>query len=188
MRISMAWYLFEGRNETPDCNTYYISLLKDRRMYSSVTVKPPSEVSASSVNIYLRNYKKMAKLVSVPTPILCAHLAQFIAAKFATAPDRLALFYNGERVDLSPEAVELKEKSIVHVVQLDRTRSDPLTVFFKFARQGEEVLKVKTSPKTQIRSVFEVVSAFVGKGEKEVFFAYLGRPVNIFRSFEEELV
>jgi hypothetical protein len=62
---------------------------------------------------------------------------------------------NGERIDNSPSRIiELKDKSIIHVVQLERTQIEELNIYFKFADQKNEVLKVKTTPKTQIRSVF----------------------------------
>lgn len=77
-------------------------------MLSSVTLKASSEASSGAVNIYLRNYKKIAKLVTVPSPIACPVLTKFVAGKHATTPDKLALFYNGERIDLSSESLELK--------------------------------------------------------------------------------
>jgi hypothetical protein len=77
-------------------------------MLSSVTLKASSEASSGAVNIYLRNYKKMAKLVTVPSPIASPVLSKFVAGRHGATPDKLALFYNGERIDLSPANLELK--------------------------------------------------------------------------------
>lgn len=93
-------------------------------MYSSVSQKAnPSEMSTNHINIYLRNYKKMAILVPIPPIINCNDLRIYVANKFKTNVDRIALFYNGERIDIVPsKSIELKDKSIIHVVHIDRTK------------------------------------------------------------------
>jgi hypothetical protein len=154
---------------------------------SSLAVKP--DLPPASVSVYLRNYRKIAKLVSIPSSLSASQLVGFAAGKYGTAAGNLALFYNGERIDLlGATVVELKEKAIVHVVQLDRTRGDSLAISLRFPAQSEESLRVQSHPKAQIRSLFEIIGSYWGRSEKEVFLAYLGRPVNIFRSFEEELI
>jgi hypothetical protein len=74
-------------------------------------------------------------------------------------------------------------------VQLDRTELEKLTIYFKYPNEAASCIAVETTPQTQIRSIFQqIITPFFGKGEKEIFFAYLGRPINIFKTFEEELV
>lgn len=102
---------------------------------SSFTVNPNLP---PLVSVYLRNYRKIAKLVSLPSPLPANQLLNFVAVKYATVPGNLALFYNGERIDLMETGVvDLKEKAIVHVVQLNRTRGDMLTLYLRFPTQCE---------------------------------------------------
>jgi hypothetical protein len=108
---------------------------------SSFTVNP--DLPPPLLSVYLRNYRKIAKLVSLPSSLLANQLLNFVAVKYGTVPGNLALFYNGKRIDLMGTGpVELKEKSIVHVVQLDRTRGDRLTIYLRFPTQYEGTLSV----------------------------------------------
>ena len=119
----------------------------------SITVNP--DLPPASVNIYLRNYRKIAKLVTVPSSLTAHQLLSFAAGKYGTAAENLALFYNGGRIDLLGETmVELKEKSIIHVVQLERTRGDSLSLYLRFPAQSEEILQVLVHPKAQIRCLY----------------------------------
>ena len=50
-------------------------------------------------------------------------------------------------------------------------------------------IKVKISSRAYIRDVMESdIKTATGKGETEVFFVYLGKPLNVFKRFYEELV
>lgn len=106
---------------------------------SSFTVNP--DLPPPLVSVYLRNYRKIAKLVSLPSPLPANQLLNFVAAKYGAVPGNLALFYNGERIDLmGTSGVGLKEKAIVHVVQLNRTKGDRLSLYLKFPSQSEGTL------------------------------------------------
>lgn len=105
-------------------------------MNSSLKLKPlSSDQSATGVGIYIRNYRKQASMINLQTPIKASELVSIVAKKYHTAADRIALFLNGERLDQLEGAVDLKEKAIVHIVNLDRTAIKDLTVFFKFSGQ-----------------------------------------------------
>lgn len=74
-------------------------------------------------------------MINLQTPIKASELVTIVAKKYHIAADRIALFLNGERLDQLEGAVDLKEKAIVHIVNLDRTAIKDLTVFFKFSGQ-----------------------------------------------------
>ena len=85
--------------------------------------------------------------------------------------------------------IALQDKSIIHLVDLRRVTGETITVHFKAHWQPDEVISVKVKPSTTVRTVLEEeLKPVIGKGERDVFLAYLGRPVNISKTFVEAMV
>lgn len=123
--------------------------------------------SLSTVSIYLRNYKKQAVLQTVYSPIRSKDLHKIISSKFRLPSEKLALFSNGGRLDCEDKILELRESSIVHVVNIERTLIPTLTLYFKEVGQMHPAISLTTNPATSIRSLLQNdLRPIIGKDEK----------------------
>ena len=86
--------------------------------------------------------------------------------------------------------ITLQDKSIIHLVDLRRVTGDTIGVNFRpnwWDRDDAFGLKVK--PSTVIKTALErQLRPFIGGDERNVFLAYLGKPLNIFKTFVEAMV
>ena len=144
------------------------------------------------MQVYLRNYKKVAIIATFPRTIKCTTFREIISEKSHIPLSDLALFCNGKHIDAEenqPNMLELHNKSIIHLVNMQRIREEIITVYFKASWQPDDVISVEVKPATVVRTILEEeLRPVIGKGEREVFLAYLGRPLNIFKTFEELMV
>ena len=85
--------------------------------------------------------------------------------------------------------MKLQQQSIIHLVDLGRINLPSLKLIFKPQKNPENPVEVTVTPQTVIRDTLrENIKPVIGKGETDVFLVYLGKPINIFKKFEEEFV
>jgi hypothetical protein len=64
-----------------------------------------------------------------------------------------------------------------------------LNLIFKTYSRPEQRIEIQVSPQKLFRDLLrENIRPAIGKGETEVFFVHLGKPINILNRIEEELV
>ena len=134
--------------------------------------------------------------MAIDAPITSRELKDKIENKFRQQIPECALFYKGRRIEDNETLIPLEPSAIIHIVDLSRTTLSELNLIFRVRKNLQEPnhpdnisVNAKVRSDAYIRDVIEnQIKNATGKGELDVFLVYLGRPLNIFKKFHEELV
>ena len=89
-----------------------------------------SEAKPEEVHIYLRNSQKKAHYIKVNKEINHNDLRNVVSGRLRLEPEKVVMFFKGEKI-ATEQVVNLTEKNIVHVVNLDRVHRDWLNIHIK---------------------------------------------------------
>lgn len=108
-------------------------------------------MSSDPVKIYIRNSKKFGKILNLDPNITANDLYREAAATQGLSDSDVQLYLAGRLIPNNPSALQLKQNSIVHIINLIETTLDSIEINIRALKGRTNPLKIATNSSTSIR-------------------------------------
>ncbi len=145
--------------------------------------------SNEEVKIYVRNSKKYGKILNIPIKIKTEELYRLAAASHSLPSEEVKLILAGQPLPADESEVELKDKAIVHLINLKDVHLETIEVSVRklYARSGPVTIETPTN--VTIREfIDDKLNKAYGEKSDVLLLVHIGRQLNLDRTFQEELI
>jgi hypothetical protein len=144
-------------------------------------------MAEGTLKVYLRNTQKVGTVLELPSS-LPAHLLYREAATSQRLPESsLRLYLNGKEVSNNSDPLLLKDKAIVHLVNLQDIQRSEIQVHVRLLEGKGHPMTVDISTASTIRDfVDHHLSKEYGRNSDKLVLVHLGRQLEPDRTFQQE--
>lgn len=108
-------------------------------------------MSSDLVKIYIRNSKKFGKILNLNPNITANDLYREAASTQGLLDSNVQLFLAGRLIPNDTISLQLKDNSIVHIINLTETALDSIEISIRSLKGNTNPIKITTNSSTSIR-------------------------------------